>query len=77
MACNRLHRDRLEDERVEVTLVNFTYGGGNGSGRHVLLLEKVLRELGIDVRVFHWGTSLTRASRRPVRSPSSSSRLQN
>ena len=40
---------------LNVALVNFTYGGGSGSGRHVYLLEKGLRELGVDVRVFHSG----------------------
>jgi len=40
---------------LKVALVNFTYGGGSGSGRHVLLLERGLRELGVDARVFHSG----------------------
>ena len=40
---------------MDVALVNFTYGGGSGSGRHVLLLEKGLEEFGVDVRVFHSG----------------------
>ncbi len=35
--------------------MNFTYGGGSGSGRHVLLLERGLRELGVDAMVFHSG----------------------
>ncbi len=38
-----------------MALVNFTYGGGSGSGRHVLLLERGLRELGVDARAFHSG----------------------
>ncbi len=40
---------------LRVALVNYTYGGGSGSGRHVMLLERGLRELGVEVSVLHSG----------------------
>lgn len=49
--------ERAVCEGLRVALVNYTYGGASGSGRHVQLLHRGLKEEGVEAVAVHSGNS--------------------